>query len=269
MTWHVQLLGSGPLLLLLHGTAAATHSWRDLAPLLARHFTVLGLDLPGHGFTTLDRHHALSLPFMATAVTRLLKVLELTPVVVVGHSAGAAIGLRMALDGAIAPERMISLNGALRPFTGVESWLYPAIAKLLFVNPLAASLLAWRAGDSNAVRRLIEGTGSVIDDQELDFYVRLLRTLRHVEAALSMMANWDLRPFRRELPRLRMPVTLIAALGDLAVPLQVAQDAASLLPVARLVEVAGLGHLAHEEDAGAISDVILQQFATLGGCKPD
>jgi len=252
MTWHVQLLGSGPLLLLLHGTAAATHSWRDLAPLLARHFTVLGLDLPGHGFTTLDRHHALSLP-----------------VVVVGHSAGAAIGLRMALDGAIAPERMISLNGALRPFTGVESWLYPAIAKLLFVNPLAASLLAWRAGDSNAVRRLIEGTGSVIDDQELDFYVRLLRTLRHVEAALSMMANWDLRPFRRELPRLRMPVTLIAALGDLAVPLQVAQDAASLLPVARLVEVAGLGHLAHEEDAGAISDVILQQFATLGGCKPD
>ncbi|NBQ74895.1 MAG: alpha/beta hydrolase, partial [Acetobacteraceae bacterium] len=35
LNWHVQLMGQGPCLLLLHGTAAATHSWRDLAPLLA------------------------------------------------------------------------------------------------------------------------------------------------------------------------------------------------------------------------------------------
>lgn len=30
--WHVQQLGQGPVLLLLHGTGAATHSWRDIAP---------------------------------------------------------------------------------------------------------------------------------------------------------------------------------------------------------------------------------------------
>jgi len=33
--WHVQILGRGPTLLLLHGTGASTHSWRDVAPLLA------------------------------------------------------------------------------------------------------------------------------------------------------------------------------------------------------------------------------------------
>ena len=49
--WHVQVMGSGPALLLLHGTGAATHSWRDLLPLLARDFTVIASDLPGHGFT--------------------------------------------------------------------------------------------------------------------------------------------------------------------------------------------------------------------------
>ena len=51
MRWHVQVMGSGPVLLLLHGTGASSHSWRDLAPRLARHFTVLAPDLPGHGFS--------------------------------------------------------------------------------------------------------------------------------------------------------------------------------------------------------------------------
>ncbi|MFY0022431.1 hypothetical protein ABTQ05_21120, partial [Acinetobacter baumannii] len=36
--FHVQVMGSGPPLLLIHGTGAATHSWRDVAPLLAEHF---------------------------------------------------------------------------------------------------------------------------------------------------------------------------------------------------------------------------------------
>ncbi len=36
LRWHIQRMGDGPALLLVHGTAAATHSWRDLAPLLAR-----------------------------------------------------------------------------------------------------------------------------------------------------------------------------------------------------------------------------------------
>ncbi|MFN5717015.1 MAG: alpha/beta fold hydrolase, partial [Bradyrhizobium sp.] len=49
--WHVQRMGEGPSLLLIHGTGAATHSWRDMLPLLARHFSVVAPDLPGHGFT--------------------------------------------------------------------------------------------------------------------------------------------------------------------------------------------------------------------------
>ena len=35
MRWHVQIMGQGPVMLLIHGTGASTHSWRRLAPLLA------------------------------------------------------------------------------------------------------------------------------------------------------------------------------------------------------------------------------------------
>ena len=75
--WHVQVMGpaDGPVLLMLHGTAAATHSWRDLAPLLARRFTVVAPDLPGHGFTETPAARRLSPEGMAGAVRSLLEVL--------------------------------------------------------------------------------------------------------------------------------------------------------------------------------------------------
>ncbi len=71
--WHVQRMGEGPPLLLIHGTGAATHSWRALLPLLAQHFDVIAPDLPGHGFTQSPPSHRLSLPGMAADVSRLTR----------------------------------------------------------------------------------------------------------------------------------------------------------------------------------------------------
>ena len=68
LRWHVQVFGAeeAPMLLLLHGTGAATHSWRAVAPLLAADFRVVAIDLPGHGFTTGRPMGGLSMSAMAT-----------------------------------------------------------------------------------------------------------------------------------------------------------------------------------------------------------
>src|SRR3954470_13494112 len=88
LRWHVQRMGQGPQLLLVHGTGAATHSWRGLAPLLARRFTVVAPDLPGHGFTEAPSPDRLSLPGMVAALDGLLRALDVSPALAVGHSAG-------------------------------------------------------------------------------------------------------------------------------------------------------------------------------------
>ncbi len=49
--WHVQDMGSGPLILFLHGAGASTHSWRDVLPRLAKNRRCVAIDLPGQGFT--------------------------------------------------------------------------------------------------------------------------------------------------------------------------------------------------------------------------
>ena len=259
MQWHVQTMGEGPTLLLVHGTGAATHSWRALAPLLARHFHVVAIDLPGHGFTTASPRGAYGLPQMAAAVATLLSEIRMEPAFVAGHSAGAAIAIRMALDGAITPHRIFSLNGALMPFPGVAAVAFPALAKLLFLNPFAAPVLAWRGSDPDAVRRLIEGTGSQLDAEGLELYARLFATRRHVGAALGMMANWDLVSLKHEMPKLHRPLTLVAADGDRAVPPRDAQAVAAMVPGATVVPVTGHGHLAHEEAPALFADLIAAQ----------
>ncbi len=260
LRWHVQTLGEGPVLLLLHGTGAATHSWRDLAPLLARDFKVIAPDLPGHGFTDTPPGSGLSLDGMARSLEALLQTLGVEPVMAVGHSAGAALALRLALDGKIGPGGVVAINGALAPFPGSAGRLFPAMAQILFLNPFAIQAFAWRASRPGAVERLIESTGSRIDARGLDLYGRLFRTTGHVAGALGMMANWSLQPLVESLPRLKAPLTLLAAEGDRAVPAHVAADVKAVVSQAKVVRLARLGHLAHEESPEAIAELVRQAF---------
>lgn len=257
MRWHVQIAGTGPVLLLLHGTGAATHSWRDLMPLLAEHFTVVAADLPGHGFTTGRPSGGLSMVGMARGVGELMAKLDLAPDMVVGHSAGAAIALRLVLDGVVAPKGVVGLNPALMPFPGLAAKLFPALARMLFVNPFAPHIFAAMArGPGEAGRFLERSTGSRIDAAGVDFYRRLFATSEHCAGALTMMAAWDLEALARDVPRLAVPVLFVTGAGDAAIPLASVNEAAGLIAGARVELLPGLGHLAHEEQPESVATLI-------------
>jgi magnesium chelatase accessory protein len=256
--WHVQRLGQGPVLLLVHGTGAATHSWRGLLPNLAPHFDVIAPDLPGHGFTPSPSPHRLSLPGMAADLAALLRRLDVAPEIVVGHSAGAAILARMCLDRKIAPRLLVSLNGAFLPFGGVAHHLFSPLAKLLVLNPMMPRLFAWQASHAGAVERLIRNTGSILDPRGIALYRKLVRSPAHVAAALRMMANWQLEPLVRDLPSLKTRLLLVAADNDRSIPPDVARQVRELVPDAVIERMAGLGHLAHEEQPQRTADLIVQ-----------
>lgn len=264
LRWHVQQCGEGPALLLLHGTGASTHSWRDLMPLLARHFTVVAPDLPGHGFTERPSTRQLSLPGMASGVEALVREMGIAPSLVAGHSAGAAILARLCIDRALSPRTLVSINGALLPFTALAGYLFPPLAKALFLNPLAPRAFAWRA-DHARVRRLIRSNGSRLDERGVDLYKRLLQGPDHVAAALGMMAQWDLQPLVADLPRLPVPMLLVAADGDRAVPPDRAEAVRARVPEGRVERLPGLGHLAHEEAPERAAQLLLDAYRAAAG----
>lgn len=259
--WHVQVMGEGPPLLLLHGTGAATHSWRGLAPLLADQFTIIAPDLPGHGFTRGRPQGGLTMAAVARAVAELQVTLRVSYGMIVGHSAGAAIAARMTLDGLAEPRAIVGLDAALLPFPGLAAKLFPAMAKLLFINPLAPRMFASLARSSGETERFLKrSTGSQIDAAGIDQYRKLLSRSGHVAGALTMMAEWDLDTLRRDLPRLQTPLLLVHGKDDAAIPLSSAQEAAALVGKGRVLPLAGLGHLAHEEQPAEVA-AIIRQFA--------
>lgn len=256
--WHVQVLGpaGAPVILLLHGTGASSHSYRDLLPILSKEFRVIAPDLPGHAFTRAAGSD-LSLEGMARATARLLETLQARPAIAVGHSAAAAILMQMALDGTIAPMRIIGLNSALKPIEGDA--IFSPLAKLLFLNPFVPRAFSSWARMSGAAERLLARTGSRIDQRGREIYSLLLSSPAHVAGALGMMANWDLASLRRRMRQMPCPVTLIAAEDDGMVPASVAREACPLLPDCELVVLPKDGHLLHEADPQLAARLILER----------
>ena len=267
LRWHVQMLGSGPAALLIHGTGASAHSWRDVVPLLADRFTVIAVDLPGHAFAQGRPRAGLTLPGMARSLAGLCAVLDVRPAVVAGHSAGAAIAVRMALDGATdAP--IVGFGPALQPFPGFAGPIFSATAGLLLANPFAAHILSALAHSDDAVGRFLgKNTGSRVGAKSVRLYRTLFSNPGHCQGVMAMMAGWDLNAFARDLPGLAAPLHIVHGSRDRTIPEDSVRAAARAVRDGRLKIVPGLGHLLHEEQpemaAAAIASAYLGSAAAV------
>lgn len=256
ISWHVQISGSGPTLLLVHGTGASSHSFRRIIPMLAKRFTVVAPDLPGHALSHSPSWFEPSLPIMAAALEELLLALELEPHFAVGHSAGAAIVVRMVLERAIDPALVIGLGAALTPLRGVVRALSVPAARLLAA---ASDVIDLRVKSRARVERMIRSLGSVLDAEGIDAYHRLSEDPVHVAGVLAMLANWDIDAVAAELPKLSVPVLLIAGASDRAVPLASQRNLMKRIPSVRLAVVRSAGHLLHEERPDDVASLILAE----------
>ena len=265
--WHVQIMGadinSGPTLLLLHGAGGASHSFRHLIPLLENDFHLIALDLPGQGFTTLGARSRCGLDSMAEDIAALSATQGWAPAAIIGHSAGAAIALRLAEI--VPPKAVIGINAALGGFEGVAGWLFPVMARLLARLPMVPELFSKFAGTPSQVHQLLLSTGSKIDALGEAQYLHLLRQPSHVAATLAMMAQWNLDGLLQRLPKFDLPCLLITADADRAVPAKVSQRAAALMPNARWSDLSGFGHLVHEEAAAEVARLIHDFLQTVPG----
>ena len=102
--------GSGPPLLLLHGWPQTHLEWSIVAPMLARHFTVVATDLRGYGDSSKppdgNNHEGYSKRATAHDQIEVMQQLGFDRFAVVGHDRGGRVGHRMALD---SPEKVTKL----------------------------------------------------------------------------------------------------------------------------------------------------------------
>lgn len=255
--WHVQSAGNGPTVLLIHGAGGSTHSMAGLYSSLSASFHCVSIDLPGQGFTQITTDRGVSLLEMSEDIARFLQKQSLNPDVIIAHSAGAAIALRMALDNAdLQDTEIVSINGALGNFRGLAGILFPAIAKVLAFNTLTPVMFSQLGRSKDRVRRILRSTGSTVTDESLACYHALMSNPAHVGNTLKMMASWTLDGLLLELPKVQNRVLFVTGVNDSAVPPDTSSRIARRMQRATVRSLNGLGHLAHEEAPEEVCDTI-------------
>lgn len=246
MSLHVEVIGSGPPLVLLHGWAMHGGVFKLLADAMGGQRTLYLVDLPGHGHS---RDSAVPLELDACARA----VLDAVPTAPwCGWSMGGAVALHAAH---LAPQRIpaVAMIAATPRFVAAGDWPngMPVDAFATFEAGLATD---WRG----TVDRFLALEAFGLEDARER--MRQLRTLAMARGApsprvlaegLCLLETTDLRPALSAMP---MPSLWMAGRRDRVVSPQAMQSAAALAPTAQFVQIERAGHapfLTHADEVAA------------------
>lgn len=259
--------GTGPPLLLLHGHEQSATSWRWVIPALARTHRVLALSLPGHGDTDPAVGDYAPGADLAPFVAGFLDTLRIDPPLkVVGHSAGGAIALRLALAD---PQRIATLT--LVDSAGLGRDVHPLLAldTLPGVGELAIMLSRIPGGDiarsTMSVSMLFAQPWRVPAEFFTEHHT-LGRRPGQLEASTAMARalfglNGQREILLEHLPTLTAPTLVVWGGCDYLLPAHHAQAAVNLLPHGRLAVFGDCGHLPHVEQPGRFAIVLSEWLA--------
>ena len=252
MSLHVDSRGSGAPLLLIHGWGMHGGMWGAVTEQLARHFHVLAVDLPGHGFSAGSREWKVDsgrqvahfpLPtshFLLDSLVDQLSAQFAEPLTVCGWSLGGQVALHWA---AREPEKIkrLVLVASTPCFAERDDWPFGMARATL--QQFAAEL---EKNHTATLRRFLalQVRGSE-GERELLANLRELLFSRgepHPDAlrgGLEILRDADLRG---ALPEIRQPTLVIAGERDKLTPPEASHYLAQTLPNARMVEIEGAAH---------------------------
>lgn len=113
--------GKGPAVVLIHGFAGNKEVWSDLGKRLSEKHTVLAVDLPGCGASAAPPLGPVDFAAVADAVAKVARRELEGPVLVVAHSMGGLVGLRLASRHAELVRGLALLDAPLMPMEGVQA----------------------------------------------------------------------------------------------------------------------------------------------------
>lgn len=257
--------GSGKPLVLLHTIRTQLDYFQEVIPQLAQHFTVYALDLPGHGYSSIDKRAQYDEPYLSSGVIGFIEQLDLKALTIAGESIGAVLALTVARRLPQRVSRVIASNTYdydTRYADGVRRGNFLANFVLFnFSIPINGAifaalenrfLLGWilRGG----LRKRCAMPGELL--REFDRAGRR-KGYRYVER--NVFENWrSWGEARSQYIGLKVPVTLVYGENDWS-SLAERKRTAETLAVTDVVTLKDTGHFAFVDHPEALIDVILDR----------
>ncbi len=254
-TVHYTKQGEGRPLILVHGFAGSTYTWRELIPLLTDQYTVYAYDILGFGLSDKPPDGDYDMEPQGNFLIGFMDALKLPSATLIGHSMGGIIVGYAALA---APSRVDALV-MIEP--GFYNMATPAFLNYLFF-PLDR-IMARQFYTRSMRKRLLLGSfydKSLVTDEVIDAYMVPTRTPHALEAMTRMMSSVGIRQYPGVTEKITRPALIVwGKRGTETVP-EVAERISREVQGSKLVTVSGCGHYVQEEKpeelAGAIKDFL-------------
>jgi pimeloyl-ACP methyl ester carboxylesterase len=205
---NVEVQGSGPAIVLIHGYGAAIDWWDQIAPQLATDHRVISIDLIGHGGTAAPRS-GYSIERQAAMVSAVLDKLGVDRYIVVGHSMGGEVAVALAEQNPQRIERMVLIDSPPVADTNFN------LMTRLYMEPVLGELLFRIATDTALRRALAQGfaPGFSVPDRFVDDLKQLTYTAARSAHEESVVYRVAKAPYAR-LAALQPPLPLLAIFGS-------------------------------------------------------
>lgn len=258
--------GDGPAILLIHGMAGSSRTWKDAMPLLARRFSVIAPDLLGHGDSAKPLGDY-SLGSFASGLRDFLGVLGIEHATVVGQSLGGGVAMQLAYQHPELCERLVLVNsGGL----GREvNWMLRTLSLpgAEFIMPVVFPSFVRDRG--NDVSRFLHRHGlrapriaemwrayvSLAEPENRHAFVRTLRAV--VDSGGQGVSAKD-----RLYLTARMPTLIVWGGADHIIPVAHAYEAHEAIAGSRLEVFEGVGHFPHAEEPIRFAEVLIDFIET-------
>jgi pimeloyl-ACP methyl ester carboxylesterase len=252
--------GSGETLLLIHGMAGSSETWRAVIPQLAKKYRVIAPDLLGHGQSDKPRGDY-SLGAFAVWLRDLLDELGVTRATIVGQSLGGGVAMQFVYQHPDYCQRLVLISsGGLGPDVGWTLRLLSAPGAELILPVIAPKpvlnvgnkLRSWLSAagiQSPRGAEIWSAYSSLSDSQTRHAFLRTLRSVVDYRGqAVSALNRLHLTS--------ELPTMAIWGDKDQIIPVDHAYAAQAARPGSRLEVLAGVGHFPHVERPTDVVDLI-------------
>jgi pimeloyl-ACP methyl ester carboxylesterase len=257
---HYKEVGAGEQdLLLLHGFAASTYSWREVLEPLSAYGRVLAYDRPAFGYTERPTEWTGANPYASTTqpdlAVGMMDHAGMDQAILVGNSAGGTVAMATALK---YPERVAALilvDPAIYVGNGLP-WPVRLLANTPQGNRLgplyARGIQDWGYEFGRSAWHDPAG----FTEEIWDNYTRPLQAENWDRALWEMFANMQPSNLEEHFQELDVPILVITGDDDRIVPTEQSIRLAGELPNAQLAVLPACGHIPQEECPEAFLEVV-------------
>ena len=247
---HYEITGRGEPVLLLHGLGSCSLDWENQMPALKERYTVITLDVRGHGQSGKPRG-PYSIGLFARDVAQVLEQSAVGPVHVVGISMGGMIAFQLAVDAPRLVRTLTVINSA------------PAVVPKTFSQWLTLQLRLWlpRVFGLRWLAKRIASVNFPRPEQEADRRLLAERLASNdpaaYRAATKAIIGWSVAERIRDI---RCPALVVSGDHDYT-PVALKESYATLMHDARVAVIADSRHVTTHDQPAALNRVLLDFLA--------